>query len=147
MSKDVMISLRPEWLTKILHGTKKIEVRKRAPLQQHPYRMFLYCTKGGGDLYATGIIGGRECYRMNGKVVGEVTVVSTTDHTGPWGDCTYGTCLTAKQLYQYQGAGPKLSFMRLENPILYDVPKELADFGLKRAPQSWCYLKEEEPHE
>ena len=25
---------------------------------------------------------------------------------------------------------------------IYDTPKELSDFGLKRPPQSWCYVEE-----
>ena len=29
---------------------------------------------------------------------------------------------------------------QLKNVIKYDIPKELSDFGIKRAPQSFCYL-------
>lgn len=31
---------------------------------------------------------------------------------------------------------------RLESPIRYERPKTLSEVGLKRAPQSWCYLPE-----
>lgn len=29
---------------------------------------------------------------------------------------------------------------QLKNVIKFDIPKELSDFGIKRAPQSFCYL-------
>lgn len=51
------------------------------------------------------------------------------------------SCLTYKQLfdYLYPKSGTALHICDLE---IFDKPKTLADYGLKRAPQSWCYAKE-----
>lgn len=146
--KPVMISLHPKWLNLILNGQKTREVRKRAPLQKHPYKVYLYCTKPNTkDPYEIIEIHNHKdgkIYKANGFVVGEATCVSTTDYTRPFGNCTYGTCLTARELYEYAGTKDKLSYMALENPIIYDVPKTLSEFGMNRPPQSWCYIKEKE---
>ena len=58
----------------------------------------------------------------------------------PYRDKTDGTCLTARELYDYVGTGNKLYYMRLENPCTYDVPYSLEEIGVKRSPQSWQYV-------
>lgn len=146
MSRDVLLSLNPEWFKPIMDGRKTIEVRKRAPLQKHPYKVYLYCTKGGEDIYRAGIIG-RDIrpYKMNGTVCGEFTCISTTEHNPQWHEKTAGTCLTERELWDYMGGFyGKLCFMEIQDPILYDTPLNLEDFGLIRAPQSWCYVERKE---
>ena len=140
-SRDVLMSLNPKWWKKIIQGVKTIEVRKRAPLQQHPYKVYVYCTKNGNPLWRAGIIGKIKPYMMNGTVCGEFTCVSTTEYGPSLRNVPGGTCLTPKELYEYMGAGNKLCFMAIKDPILYDEPKSLEDFGLKRPPQSWQYIK------
>ena len=46
---------------------------------------------------------------------------------------------------EYAKGADRLYAYRLENPIRYGKPKTLSDIGLKRAPQSWCYLPETGP--
>ena len=141
MGRDVLMSLNPQWFVPIMQGKKTIEVRKRAPLQEHPYKVYLYCTKGGDGVFRFEANGQFEPYLMNGTVCGEFTCVSTTEYTPPWGKVPGGTYLSAKQLYEYQGTAEKLCFMAIQNPILYDEPLSLTDFGLKRAPMSWQYVE------
>ena len=137
------MSLNPQWFMPIMSGLKRREVLKRAPLNRHPYKVYLYCTKGGEPVFRNGIIGTDvRPYLMNGTVCGEFTCVSTVEYGPPWRDKVFGTCLSAPQLYQYAAGAEKLCFMAIENPILYEKPKTLEDFGLTRAPMSWCYLKE-----
>lgn len=140
-TRAVLMSLNPKWIELILQGIKKREVRKRAPLQRTPFKVYLYCTKGE-EAWMAGVKGKRDSYQMNGMVCGEATCVSITEYSRPFGNNVYGTCLTAKELYEYAGNVDKLCFMVLENPITYDKPKELSEFGLKRAPQSWQYVKD-----
>lgn len=45
--KAVLISIRPEWVRKIINGKKTIEVRKTAPKCGVPVRCYIYCTTGG----------------------------------------------------------------------------------------------------
>ena len=140
-TRAVLMSLNPKWIELILQGIKKREVRKRAPLQRTPFKVYLYCTKGE-EAWMAGVKGKRDSYQMNGMVCGEATCVSITEYSRPFGNNVYGTCLTAKELYEYAGVNNKLCYMALENPITYDKPKELSEFGLKRAPMSWQYVKD-----
>ena len=145
-NKAIMISLHPKWVNLILRGVKTREVRKRAPLQKHPFKVYLYCTKPKTkDPYEYLEVHNDKdgkIYKANGYVVGEVTCVSTTEFNRPFGNHICGTCLTANELYDYAGANDKLSYMALENPITYDVPKELSEFGLTYPPQNWQYVEE-----
>jgi len=40
---SILLSVRPEWLAKILNGEKTVEIRKNVP--KLPCEVFLYCTK------------------------------------------------------------------------------------------------------
>ena len=142
-TRDVIMSLHPKWCNLILQGMKTREVRKRAPLQRTPFKVYLYCTKGE-EAWMAGVKGKRDSYQMNGMVCGEATCVSITEYGRPFGNQIYGTCLTAKKLYEYAGANNKLSYMILENPITYDKPKELSEFGLKHPPMSWQYVQKQD---
>ena len=47
MSKAVLISIHPEWVRKILNGSKTVEIRKTAPKCGVPFKCYIYCTAGG----------------------------------------------------------------------------------------------------
>ena len=44
--KSILISIRPEWVAKILNGEKTIEIRKTAPKCDLPIDVYIYCTNG-----------------------------------------------------------------------------------------------------
>ena len=142
MSRDILMSIHPKWVKLIMEGRKVFDVRKRAPLQKHPFKVYVYCTEKGEEMYRAGVIGGFDSYRMNGTVCGEFTCTGTIEQHAPWP--TEGTCLTAKELWAYAKTSDKLAYMVVEDAILYEKPKRLADFGVKHAPVSWVYLKGEE---
>ena len=48
--KSVLISIRPEWIVKILNGEKTIELRKSYPKCELPCKVYIYCTKQGRPL-------------------------------------------------------------------------------------------------
>lgn len=50
------------------------------------------------------------------------------------------TCLTDKQIMDYLGNGKTGYGWHISALDIYDEPKELSEFGLNRAPQSWCYV-------
>lgn len=43
--KSILISIRPEWVEKILNHRKTIELRKTAPKCDLPIEVYIYCTK------------------------------------------------------------------------------------------------------
>lgn len=47
--KSILISIRPEWVAKILNGEKTIEVRKSVPKCELPVDVYIYCTKGHNE--------------------------------------------------------------------------------------------------
>lgn len=84
MSKAVLISIRPEWVEKILSGEKTLEVRKTRPRLETPFKVYIYCTSGRPDLNIpisperlmrdyldTGSMRSLNCPIGNGKVIGE----------------------------------------------------------------------------
>ena len=58
------------------------------------------------------------------------------------------SCLSQQQIFDYLNKdknviyGAKGYAWFISNLAIFDKPKTLADYGLKRAPQSWCYAKE-----
>ena len=89
-SKSILISIKPEWVEKILDGSKTIEIRKSIPKCKLPIKVYIYCTKGQ-ELWGDGT--GNTWYgiaededmervfeltptltRLNGKVVAEFTL-------------------------------------------------------------------------
>lgn len=58
MKKAILISIRPEWVKKILNGEKTIEIRKTAPSPkcELPIDVYIYCSHGKRGLYVPTII-------------------------------------------------------------------------------------------
>ncbi len=101
MAKSVLISIRPEWVEKILSGEKTLEVRKTRPKLDTPFKCYIYCTKASvkyQTICGCHVLNSDELYRhpeqgikhgdsielmlcenytkdnfLNGKVVGEFT--------------------------------------------------------------------------
>lgn len=48
--KHILISIKPEWVEKILNGDKTIEIRKTRPKCELPCKVYIYCTKGNKEL-------------------------------------------------------------------------------------------------
>ena len=162
--KAVMISIKPEWVEKILNGEKTIEIRKTIPKCELPCKVYIYCTKNrhlacvvnknGAKLFYTCnnetafIAGG---YLGNGKVVAEFTLNKFWEFD-PFGECTpqwkylLGKILGLSRLSQYElfdYLGAKKGYaLYIDNLKIYDKPKELSKSKLTKAPQSWCYVEE-----
>lgn len=77
--KAILISIKPEWVAKILNGEKTIEIRKTMPKCDLPVDVYIYCTKGKDKLEYCDINEG--CWSANdggdyynGKVVAKFTL-------------------------------------------------------------------------
>ncbi len=163
--RAVLISIRPEWVEKILSGEKTLEVRKNRPNMGTPFKCYIYCTNSG---VAMGMWG------KHGKVVGEfvcdkITWLTHTSFSGFPGNRLvaikdgymidgsfpiYKSLLTTQQIEKYLD-GKDGYVWHISNMKIYDTPKPLSEFkGLrktkfgyepaevKRPPQSWCYAEE-----
>ena len=47
MAKAVLISIRPEWVNKIISREKTVEVRKTRPNLGTPFKVYIYCKEAG----------------------------------------------------------------------------------------------------
>lgn len=166
MSKAVLISIRPEWVEKILAGEKTLEVRKTRPNMETPFKCYIYCTNSGGCL------ANRDAC-LNGKVVAEfvcdtffpIQFECNAPAALNAGIEVPGTCLTDRKILEYLGNGKRGFAWHISNLKIYDTPKELSKFScpfencigkvcdeygcaycengghIKRPPQSWCYVE------
>ena len=138
MAKAVLISIRPEWVDKILSGEKTLEIRKNRPTMQPPFRCYIYCTTGRKPWVLDGYPG----IRQDGNVVAEFAC----DKIKPiFPDSFFvkeeaervlaGSCLTSKQVIDYAGwKGKKIWDCKdlyrwyISNLKIYGKPKPLSEF-------------------
>lgn len=151
------MSDRPEWVAKILNGEKPIEIRKTRPKRKLPIDVYIHCTKGGLPLeYIEGhgfslSIYNPQSYKpkdLRGKVVAKFTLKKVEDLRGI--NSTDGfsilerACLDYDEFLDYLYKGREGAYAwYISNLVIFDKPKELSEFGVKRAPQSWQYVEVE----
>lgn len=146
---EIVLSIHKKWADKIFNGSKRFELRKTAPAMLDKFTAYLYETK------------------PTGMIIGEIEIVEvhtlltpfdacTLNHNGDFGMANYDL-LTLIENNDYaecylETHGEILSPLRrlyhiwyaweIRTVIKYPYPRPLSDFGLTRAPQSWCYVKE-----
>lgn len=152
MSKAVLISIRPKWCEKIANGEKAIEIRKRRPKLETPFKCYIYCTQSAdmlwilkerdrylypdkiADVFKAAKCGG--AYRGNGKVIGELvcdridTILPANEPYGIYDiddDYVFQTCLEYGALWNY-GNGQTLYGWHISNLKIYNEPKALNEF-------------------
>lgn len=154
MAKAVLISIRPEWVKKILDGEKTIEVRKTRPKLETPFKCYIYCTNTRPFLVWGDVFRGdwfTEVTRLsgygraeadsiwnvfNGHVVGEFvcdrveTIKAATESYGIYDvddDFVAQTRLVDGALWDY-GKGATLYGWHISKLEIYDTPKVLSKF-------------------
>ena len=146
MNKSILLSIRPEWVSKILTHKKTIEVRKQFPKDYKGW-VYIYCTKSANKKY-------EYLYRGN-KVDGKVVARFWCDKVGEikrhnaYSLCTIGyhtfvdrfysdadlqkaSCLNGNELMWYlkgeednEIVGYAIYISKLE---IFDKPRELREF-------------------
>ena len=160
--KNVLISIRPQWVEKITSRKKKIEVRKTAP-KEVPFKAYIYCSYG--NMKTNYYLKGR------GKVIGEFVCdkvfllhpysydggsadlerrkfIETFERPSKDIEILSATCLSLYEMFDYIGEGNYGYGWHISKLKVYDKPKELSEFKepngrkISRPPQSWKYLEE-----
>lgn len=128
--KAILMSIKPEYGEKILSGEKTVELRKTAPADLE----FLFESDGTVYLYFAG----------TGMVMGEFKLNQFLNKE-PDGDLDAfmaAACLTAGELKAYgPGRNGRFCGWQVKQAGTYVTPIPLSAFGLKRPPQSWCYVE------
>ena len=130
---EIIMSIKPKWCEDIFNGKKRYEVRKTIPKNMKTNTKVYVCQSGSGG------------------VVGEFTAIKVFKFPGPCVEPEYyqsiewlflaGTCLTSRQLLDYLGDAKYFYEIVIKNPVIYETPIPLSEFGLNRPPVSWCYAK------
>lgn len=142
-----MLSVRPEWAEKIASGKKTMELRIRVPLKPTPFPLALYCTRR--EQCVIQLPGGWEA-DVSGMVFGEA-VCSAIYYALEWRispgnvepvvyrKITNAACVSDDELYAYARAR-NVYAIGMINVRVFAIPRELRDYGIDTAPQSWCYF-------
>jgi predicted transcriptional regulator len=119
----ILISINPEHVEKILDGTKTYEFRK-VRCKKEITTIVIYCTSPVM------------------KVVGEAVVFDVLESTPDeiW-EMTCDTAGIDREFFDsyYSGRDRAIAF-RIGQAVRFEEPKELSDYGLSWAPQSFAYL-------
>lgn len=161
---STIASIQPKWCEQIASGKKTIEVRKTAP-KEVPFKVFMYCTNTGRPLVWWDRFDGgsfvpvlklknrysrKEAEKIwdvvNGKVIGEFVCYKNerfgcSSHDHKILAQQRKSCMTMDEIIDYCN-GKDLYGWHISDLKIYDKPKELSEFGLKRPPQSWMYCEE-----
>lgn len=162
----IILSVHPVWLGKMAEGKKTLEIRKKLPRLQTPFKVYLYCTKlSENQIYRSpeGVYLGYSRKRPKdiccaGRVVGEFTCTNLYNYSTRQGtpdtisteEIVRRSCLSFMELYQYEcingkQCGPDersgIVAMEISDITFYDRPKLLLDYGLTASPMSWSYAR------
>lgn len=165
--KNILISIKPEWVAKILNGDKTIEIRKTMPKCELPCKVYIYCTNEksyldrlvqnhngyfytvrelvdfDADEYGTYYdIAGK-----NGEVVAEFTLknivkfdIESIIFLGKEKELMQKSCIGGLSLRKY--LGKKVGYAwHIDDLKIYDEPKELSEFTrmISEPFESWHY--------
>lgn len=126
--KSIMISIQPQFVEKILNGTKTIEIRKTQPKCELPCKVYIYQTKKNFIYKILKWLG-----LCKGKVVAEFTLNFVEDFECASDDFRYlventKCCLTMDEVLDYC-KGQDLYGWYIDDLKIYDKPKELSEFS------------------
>lgn len=170
--KSILISIKPEWVAKILNGEKTIEVRKTAPKCDLPVDVYVYCTEPNAKEvlslfvpHIRPILGGRAGEFIerrivdnpsmrwsicNGKVVAKFTLRKVEKIDVPYPAYFH----EVEDMYKHITEGSLLCLGALHAYLGTDsgYAWHISDLVIfdepktlsKRPPQSWCYVEEKE---
>jgi len=120
----VLLSINPEYVEKIFSGEKEFEFRKNR-CKSDANKMVIYCTSPVM------------------KVVGEVSVkrVLVNDPKEMWQEVKDAAGVTREFFDGYYHGRKNAVAFQLGDIERYAFPKELEEFGVSHAPQSFVYLE------
>lgn len=118
----VILSLHREWWQKMVTGEKVLELRKTKPRCTAPFRVFVYVTGGAG-------------------VVGEFVCTEVLEIKN-FREAEKKSMVPARDIHNYvTGGRNKVYGWEVSAVKEYEKPLPLETLGIKRAPQSWQYIR------
>lgn len=134
-TSNILLSVQPQWIEKILSGEKTLELRKARPSINPPFTIYLYQTLHGGAKKNASdgmVVGKCTCSYIRGDVNPANGLVDVID--------IKLSCLTPQEVMRYAN-GKIVYWWRLVDVERFTNPRPLSDFTtLQRAPQSYCFI-------
>lgn len=123
--KELLLSIKPEYVTRILQGTKKYEYRKRLA-RENVSKIYIYC--------ATPVM----------KVVGSVDVLGNIEKSPSalWEETKEHAGISRAKYREYFRGCKTACAYKLGNVTIFEHPLDLVTFGVSSAPQSFVYIDE-----
>lgn len=124
MEDEIILSIHPEFVKKIIDGTKKYEYRRRIP-KKDITKIYIYET----------------CPTK--KIIGEVRVaeIIKEEPSNLW-KLTKQQSGIKKKFFDEYFKGLSIAYAyKIDDLLIYDKPRDLSDYGLKQAPQSYAYVR------
>lgn len=142
--RTMILSIRPEWVRLILEGRKTIELRKVLPAaesigKQYPFRVLIYCCQRRKLL-------SKEDIPLNGKIVAEfecdkiIRVLNWAERKVDE-KALEAACGNKIMLMEYAQKKDVYGF-HISKLQVYQRPRALEEYGVKRPPQSYCYVED-----
>lgn len=121
----ILLSINPNHVENIMNGTKRYEFRKKA-CKRHVDKILIYST--------TPVM----------KVVGEAEVEDVLIDKPQiiWKKTQKKSGIEKTFFDQYYADREQAVAYKLKNVIEYEEPKELEEYGISNAPQSFQYIEE-----
>lgn len=150
--KEIMLSVHPKRINRILYGDTSVEIRKTRPMKlATPFKCYIYMSSGGWewrDIWCTAVLPPNgEMYNGSQHVVGEFVCDNIEWFAPAFGSEDVKEIMKASKMSHDEMLDyllikdDKSPFTRykpfyawhISNPIIYDKPKNLSDFTvLKR---------------
>lgn len=136
---EIVISIQPKWCNLIRVYYKQDEIRKGIPsMECMPAKVYVYQTEKGGVI-------GEFIFRRAVCIQAYVDSQGVKHLTNTFG---IRSCLSDEELFNYiyketdpNDPYPEAWAWHIDEWKEYPKPIPLKEFGLKRPPQSWCYLR------
>lgn len=121
-----LLAIKPQFVEKIFSGEKKYEFRKI---------LFKNAQVNSVVIYASSPVQ---------KIVGEFDIDSILNMNPEdlWEKTSHSSGIEKEFFDDYFRGRVNAFAIKLINPIRYDIPKDLKNYGLSHAPQSFCYLRD-----
>lgn len=149
--KEIMLAIKPVWAEKILLKEKTLEIRKRRPADDGPFKVYIYVTQAKPGWVRMDNV------QLSGRVVGEficdkiyridVPYPAYQKELPQW--VMDQSCLSYYQLHRYALASNDCplygwhiaELVEYKEPIGIDCFLSTSKIGvMRRPPQSWQYV-------
>lgn len=147
MSDAVMISIKPHWCKEIFFGGKNVELRKTWPTKlELPFKAYVYCTAHEMTIMDAIDMSGRSQMIAGEIMVGRILEIDWYDGKSyvngreMTAEDGIKTGVTERDFLKYKGNG-RVYGWQICGHTFYKEPRPLSVYGMKRPPQSWCYVR------